>query len=338
MNRWLASALGVTVLLGSLAACGRAVEREPASSVADFTSCGPRTVDVSDVDVTPWDPAPTPELPVTVESFDGREVTVTDAGRILAVDLYGSLAEIVFGLGLGERVVGRDTATTFPAAADLPRVTPAGHDLSAEGILRLQPSVVLTDSTIGPAAVIEQLRAAGIPVIFFDPSRSLESVPARIAAVAQALGVPAAGEELAGRFADELASFHMSDVDDRPNVAFLYLRGGAGVWLIGGDGAGSDSMIEAAGGVDAGTSLGLERFRPLTAEALAAAAPDVLLVMTAGLESVGGLDALIELPGVAQTPAAANRRVVDIDDGLLLTFGIRSPRVVTALAEALWCR
>jgi iron complex transport system substrate-binding protein len=295
-------------------------------------------VDVSDVDVMPVAPPPAPELPVTVESFDGQVVTVTDTSRILAVDLYGSLAEIVFALGLGDRVVGRDAATTFDAAKDLPLVTPAGHDLSAEGILRLEPSVILTDSTIGPAAVIAQLRDAGIPIVFFDPGRTLDGVPARMTAVAGALGVPRAGGELAARFVDELDNAASSSVDIRPSVAFLYLRGTAGIYLMGGDRAGSDDMIEAAGGTDAGSALGLERFRPLTAEALAAAAPDILLVMTAGLESVGGVDALLRMPGISQTPAASTRRVVDVDDGMLLTFGARSARVVAAVADALWCR
>ena len=337
MNRWLVPVVGAVLVVSVAAGCGRAQERKPSESVDDYTSCGPRTVDVSDVDVTPLAPS-TPELPVTVSSFDGEVVTVADASRILAVDLYGSLAEIVFALGLGEYVVGRDTATTFEAAKDLPLVTPAGHDLSAEGILRLNPTVILTDSTTGPATVIDQLRAAGIPVVFFDPSRSLDGVPARMTAVADALGVPRAGDALASSSANRAASAASSTVDSRPTVAFLYLRGSAGVYLIGGDLAGSDAMIEAAGGIDAGSALGLERFRPLTAEALAAAAPDVLLVMTAGLESVGGIDALLQMPGIAQTPAAASRRVVDIDDGMLLTFGARSPQVVRTLADALWCR
>ncbi|MEV4727370.1 ABC transporter substrate-binding protein, partial [Micromonospora humida] len=107
---------------------------------------------------------------------------------------------------------------------------------------------------------------------------------------------------------------------------------------IGGRGAGSDAMIEAAGGVDAGSAIGLAKFRPLTSEGLINAAPDVILVMSGGLESVGGVDGLLRLPGVGQTPAGAARRVVDMDDGVLLTFGTRSGQVVRALADALHCR
>lgn len=95
-------------------------------------------------------------------------------------------------------------------------------------------------------------------------------------------------------------------------------------------------MIEAIGGVDAGSAAGLTKFRPLTSEGLINAAPDVILVMSAGLASVGGVEGLLKLPGIAQTPAGAGRRIVDMDDGVLLTFGTRSGPAVQALASAVY--
>ncbi|MGW0243045.1 heme/hemin ABC transporter substrate-binding protein [Micromonospora chalcea] len=280
-------------------------------------------------------PAPTPALPATVRSGDGTTVTVDDVSRILPVNLHGSIAEIVFGLGLGGNVIGRDTSTTFPAAAHLPVVTPGGHDLSAEAVLDLDPSVVLVDDGVGPPEVLRQLRAAGIPVVRVPAEPTLDGVPAHIRAIAAALGVPEAGERLVTRVRSEIAEArHTAPAGRAPRIAFLYLRGTAGVYLIGGRGAGSDAMIEAVGGVDAGSAAGLSKFRPLTSEGLINAAPDVILVMSAGLASVGGVDGLVKLPGVAQTPAGANRRVVDMADGTLLTFGVRSGRVVQALARA----
>src|SRR5690606_2760465 len=156
----------------------------------------PTSAVVADDTIEPVATAPAQQLPVTVESCDGAVVEVADTSRILAVDLYGTLAEIVFSLGLGDNVIGRDTSTGFPEAADLPVVTPGAHDLNAEAILALNPSVVLTDKTIGPTDVQLQLRDAGIPVIFFDDTRSMDTIPTHIRAVAGALGVPDAGEEL----------------------------------------------------------------------------------------------------------------------------------------------
>jgi iron complex transport system substrate-binding protein len=331
----------IVVVAALLAAGGcTSVSEVGPESAAGVAGCGAATARLAEEDVDPVEPRPVPQLPVTVKSADGRDVTVKSADRILAVNLYGSLAEIVFSLGLGDRVIGRDTSTAFPAAAKLPLVTPQGHDLSAEAVLKLDPTVLVADDSIGPATVLQQIRDAGIPVVIVDDEQTLDAIPAHIRAVAGALGVTAAGESLVSRVQSEIdaAKKPAPREGTPPRIAFLYVRGTAGVYLIGGDGAGSDAMIEAIGAVDAGTEAGLKKFRPLTSEGLINAAPDVILVMTEGLNSVGGVDGLLKLPGVAQTPAGMNRRIVDMDDGILLNFGARTGKAVEALAEAVYRR
>ncbi|GIU85869.1 MAG: ABC transporter substrate-binding protein [Acidimicrobiia bacterium] len=288
------------------------------------------------VTTAPSDPKPTPELPVTVASADGRDVTVEDVSRI--VPLTGSLAEIVFSLGLGDRVVARDVSATFPEARHLPLVTRA-HDVSAESLLSQRPTVVLAQTDTGPPEALEQVRRAGVPVVVFELPSGVEGIGARVRAVAAALGVPGAGDRLAARVRDEIARVQEAIPPDAPapRVAFLYMRGQAGVYLIGGEGSGADSMIAAAGGIDAGTAAGLDDpFTPITTEALVGAAPDVILMTTTGLESVGGVDGLVEIPGIAQTPAGRDRRVVTVEDGLLYGFGARTPDAIAALIEGLY--
>jgi len=330
----------VAVLAGLLLATGGCAGQTTTvtEGAAPAASCGPTTARLDSLDVTPLADPGQPALPVTVDSADGQKVTVTDASRILAVNLYGSIAEIVFALGLGDRVVGRDTSTTFPSAAHLPLVTPGGHDLSAEGVLRLAPTVVLVDASIGPPEVLAQLRRSGIPVVFLDQTQTVEAIAPHIRAVAAALGVPEAGERLVSRVEGEIAAAkRTTPPGQRPlRIAFLYVRGTAGVFLLGGKGAGSDAMITAIGAEDAGTAIGMAKFRPLTSEGLINAAPDVILVMTKALESVDGVEGLLRLPGVAQTPAGANRRIVDMDDGMLLSFGTRTGKAIQALADAVY--
>lgn len=315
-------ALGILLVLLATA-CGSGGSAPPAQQPSDLSAVVP----VSDT-------APAPALPVTVRSDDGVEVQVRDVRRIVAVNLSGTLAEIVFSLGLGDNVVGRDIATTFGAAADLPVVTKA-HDLSAEGVLALDPTVVLADRSIGPPEALDQLRAAGVPVVLVPEAWSLDAVYPRIGAVAAALGVPDAGRALVERTRAQVRQA-LASVPPREQplrIAFLYLRGTAGVYLMGGRGSGADSLIEAIGGVDAGSEIGLEKFRPLTSEGLVLAAPDVIVLMDGGLESVGGPDGLLEVAGVAQTPAGQARRFVAMDDGALLSFGPRTGAVVSELAR-----
>ncbi|MFF9104600.1 hemin ABC transporter substrate-binding protein [Streptomyces rubrogriseus] len=285
--------------------------------------------------VEPLGMSPEPRLPVTVRSADGERVTVERAGRI--VPLSGSLSEIVFTLGLGDRVVARDVTATFEQAAKLPVVT-RGHDVSAESVLSLRPDLVLAETTSGPEEAVDQIRAAGVPVLFVEAAKGLDDVGPRIGAVADALGVPAAGKELTRRSEQRIEAVR-GDVPhgQEPRVAFLYLRGSASVYLIGGEDSGAGSLIEAAGAVDAGAASGLDRdFTAITSEALAKAAPDAILVMSKGLESVGGVDGLVKIPGVAQTPAGMDRRIVSVEDGVLLNYGPRTDQVLKSVVAQLY--
>lgn len=327
----------VGLLVALVAGCGENAATGTGPGTAE-TSSGVVHV-ASDAPIDPVSPAPAPELPVTVRSVDGVDVEIDDVSRILAVDLYGTLAETVFSLGLGDNVVGRDTSTGFAEAASLPLVTVGGHSLSAEAVLDLDPSVVLTDTTIGPPEVLAQLREAGIPVVFFDPTRTIDGIGDQIEAVATALGVADAGRELAARTTADIAAATADSASTfadgaAPRVAFLYLRGSA-VALLGGPGSGADELVTAIGGVDAGTAVGLERpFTQITSEALVGAAPDVLLLLDGGLASVDGIDGLLAVPGIAQTPAGAHRAVVTVTDSGLLTFGPRTAATLRALAAA----
>ncbi|WP_190081229.1 heme/hemin ABC transporter substrate-binding protein [Streptomyces longisporoflavus] len=288
--------------------------------------------------VEPLETRPDPVLPATVTSADGTKVTVEDTSRI--VPLTGSLNEIVFTLGLGENVVARDITATFEQAKKLPVVTRA-HDVSAESVLSLKPTVVLADTSTGPAEAIGQIRDAGIPLVVFDPAKSLDDVGPRIDAVAKTLGVGKSGDELKSRTRERIAKVRKSIPAaaraEKPRVAFLYLRGSASVYLLGGRESGAGSLLEAAGAVDAGKASGLEKdFTAITSEALAKAAPDAILVMSKGLESVDGVDGLLKVPGVAETPAGLDRRVVSIDDGVLLNYGPRTDQVLKSLVDQLY--
>jgi len=311
--------------------------QRPTVDPATFPT-GPRTATFAGNEIDPIVAAPTPALPVTVPSHDGRQVTVTDASRIIAVDLYGTLGEIVYSLGLGENVVGRDLPTGFPEAADVPVVTGAGHALSIETILGLDPSVILTDATLLTDTARSQLESSGIPVVYFDEARTLDGIDDRITAVAATLGVPEAGAALVARTDQQVCAALAGVPADtgNPLVAFLYLRGST-IKMLFGPGSGADDLIREIGGQDAGTAIGLtQQYAPVTSEAIIAAAPAAYLVMTDGLESSGGLDAMLAIPGLAQTPAGQNQRVVDMDGSRLLTFGPRTGETIASLVEAFY--
>ncbi|MTE16943.1 heme/hemin ABC transporter substrate-binding protein [Nocardia aurantiaca] len=319
--------------------------------VAGVTACGigtsntsgghgPVTASIGDLDPIPIGAEPSPVLPTTVKSFDGSQVTVTDTSRIIAADRYGTLAQTVVALGLRSKLIGRSNSAAFPAVKDLPTVSSGAGTLSVESVAALRPTVFLTDTTAVTPALRDQLAALGITVVYFDPQRTMDGVVPQIEAVAAALGVPDAGKALAQRTRDEISAATASAPhrDSKPKIAFLYLRSAA-IAMIAGPGSGADSLIAAIGGVDAGTASGITRdFLPITSEAMIAASPDVFLLMSDGLASVGGVDGLEKMPGVAQTPAGRDRRVVDMSDAVLLSFGPDTGRVLTALITAVYGR
>ncbi|RSN41000.1 ABC transporter substrate-binding protein [Streptomyces sp. WAC 04229] len=331
-NRLAGAALSVLALTLTATGCSGSSEASPG------TPAGPGAPSAGQPVANRLEPLagrPTPRLPVTVRSADGEKVTVEGAERV--VPLSGSLSEIVFTLGLGDRVVARDVTATFEQASKLPVVT-RGHDVSAESVLSLKPDLVIAETTTGPAEAVDQIRAAGVPVLFVEAAGGLDDVGPRIRTVADALGVPAAGKELTRR-SEERIEAARGDVPhgEEPRVAFLYLRGSASVYLIGGADSGAGSLIEAAGAVDAGAASGLDKdFTAITSEALVKAAPDAILVMSKGLESVGGVDGLVKIPGVAQTPAGMDRRIVSVEDGVLLNYGPRTDQVLESVVAQLY--
>lgn len=269
---------------------------------------------------------------VMIETADLPQITpltpnLDPAAPQRIVSLATGVGETLVALGVADRVVGRDETSDDPLLANVPVVTEA-HSVSAERVLALDPDLVIVDARTSPSEALDQLEATGIQVVEVPEAWTLGDIGPRTIAVAEAIGVDPAP------LLDGLPS-DATPPPDGPRVAFLYLRGTAGIYLLGGSGSGADSVIHAAGGVDVGAEAGYDAFIPLTAEALATLDPDVLIVMSKGLESVNGIDGLLELPGVAQTTAGRDGRVIVVDDTILLSFGPRTPALVEALREAL---
>ena len=266
------------------------------------------------------------ENDVTAISID----STSDFSVSRVVVLANGVAEIMAALNAKSILVGRDISSTEKELKDIPIVT-SGHQVMPEKVIELKPDLVIIDASTGPKAALDQIRNAGIKIVETPESWTLSDIPTKVSAVASAIGAPQQGDLLNQAFAKEIKT---STIATKPRIAFLYLRGTSSVYLIGGPGSGSDSLIEAIGATDVGAQSLPNPFNTMTAESLATLNPDVIIVMTKGLQSVGGISGLLKLPGVAQTQAGKNQAVIDVDDSLLLSYGPRTPSLVTALAKA----
>ncbi len=267
----------------------------------------------------------------TVLDADGQPVAITDVSRVVVAG--GSLTEIVYALGAEATLVGCDASSLYPeAATKLPQVGYV-RALSAEGVLSLRPTLVITLPEAGPPAALAQLRASGTPALIVPAENSIEGVKRKIRVVAEALDRQLQGEALIRQLDADLAQARdvLARSAHKPKVMFIYARG-QGAASVAGRNTAAAEMIRLAGGVNA---FDFEGYKPLTAEAAVAAAPDVILLTTRGLESSGGVAGVLAMPGIMQTPAGRNRRIVPLDDLLLLGFGPRAGQGVLELARQL---
>ena len=257
---------------------------------------------------------------------DGVISIVSDSTRI--VSLSGDLTEIIFELGHGDSVVGVDVTTVYPeAAASLP-IIGIGRFLTAEGVLAQQPTLVIGDTQTSPLTAIEQIRSAGVPVVILDIPTTFDGLYAKMRQMGDVLDAADAATELADRVKGEVDAALATVADAEPTrMAYVYTRG-PDVVLLFGDGMVTNPLIEGAAGIDAGAETGIEGTIPVTAEALVAAAPEVIIVPEEGYGILGGFDAFVALPGVAQTPAGQTGTVYAYPEGDFLTFG---PRVAESL-------
>lgn len=296
-------------------------------------------------DVTPVTDSADPALPVSLTDADGEDITVDDVSRIVPLDISGTISRTLAGLGLRDNIVGRSVSSMEPSLRDLPVVTHGGHSISAESVLNLDPSLVVLNHSIGPDDAVQQIRDAGVPVVMMeDPEYSPEAVSASITTVADIVGLPDEGKKLAERAADEAdeARSTIKDLADAATdgaplrAAFLYARGDGGVFYILGPDSGTSELIEGLGAVDVAKENGITDMAPANAEALAKLDPDVLVMMSAGLQSTGNIDGLLTKPGIAQTKAGQNRRILAIPDSQALSFGPQTGEMLLAAASALY--
>ncbi len=280
--------------------------------------------------------ASTSALPFTFVGPDGVETVVEDASRI--VSLSGEFSEIIWDLGLGPNLVGVDLSSVYPKE-EMRLIPKIGVErlLLAEPILAQDPTVVIGDEDATPREVIDQVRQTGVPVVIFPRFMGIEAPATKIRAVGDVLGVPERAEELAASVQAEIdaAVARAASIEDRPRVAVVYVANRGETLLLLGDNTVMEGIIEAAGGIDVAPAAGADGMMPLTPEALAAGQPDVIVTSERALDAFGGMEGFTALPGVAQTPAGENGRILVYEDLYLLGLGPRTGDLLIELLEAL---
>lgn len=261
--------------------------------------------------------------PVEVTDASGETVVINSTERIIG--LNGSTTEILFALGLDANIVGCDASSTYPKDVQK-RLPSVGYQyrLNAEGILSLKPTLVIGRENVKPPQVVEQLRSAGVTVLLLTEPRTFEEAKQRLRTIGTAVNRQERAEELISALEKHIETLEsklaIREGQPKRKALFLYLRGPQTAFVLGKNSA-AGAMIEIVGAANAAEKI--EGTKPMTAEAVIASQPDVYILFESGLKSIGGVEGLLKVPGLAQTPAGRNKRVVAMDGLYLSGFGPR---------------
>ena len=251
------------------------------------------------------------------------------------VSIGGTVTEILYALGAGDRIIARDSTSTFPVEAMKKPDIGYMRALSPEGILGQSPDLILSEDGAGPPDALAILKASEIPMVMIDTPPDGAAIAKKIRDVGSAVGLSDKAETLAVKTDADLAGL-AGEVkklpQSRKRVLFV-LSVANGRIMAGGKDTEAAAIIEMAGGVNAAD--GITGYKPLTDEAVIAARPDVVLVMQSGNHGVKA-EEMFALPAFQSTPAAASKSLIRMDGLLLLGFGPRTPEAARSLAASLY--
>ncbi|MGV8938596.1 MAG: heme/hemin ABC transporter substrate-binding protein [Allorhizobium sp.] len=255
------------------------------------------------------------------------------ASRIVSIG--GTVTEIIYALGAGERIVAVDTTSLFPAEVSTKPNVGYMRNLSAEGIIAQHPDLIIAEAGSGPPDTIAILQASGIPFISIPTPPRVDGIVAKIRAVGAAIGKDAQSEQLAATVSPKLAAL-ADDLrrrdGERRRVLFL-LSASNGRLMAAGTETAAAAMIELAGGTNAAASIA--GYKPMSDEAVIAMAPEVIIMMENGGSRMTA-DELFSLPALASSPAARDQALIQVDGLYMLGFGPRTADAARDLARSLY--
>jgi iron complex transport system substrate-binding protein len=253
-------------------------------------------------------------------------------GKDRIVCISKQLTELMFTLHQGNKIVGVDLSSTYPAEAT--KLTTVGYHraLSAEGIISLEPTLVIHQNDIAPDNVIPQLQGVGIPVKAYPQANTIDSTKILISLLGKEFGQDTAANRIIANMNEQLAQADaiVKKYSSKPRVMIVHFGRQKNQYFIMGTKGPAHKMIQLAGGVNVADSA---NFRNLSPEVILQYQPDVILATDFGYDRMGSKEKFAELPGLALTPAVKNGKIYRIEEHDLVYFGPRSGTTIINMAE-----
>ena len=270
----------------------------------------------------------------TIIDATGRTITVRDTSRIVSIG--GAVTEILYALGHDKNIVGVDSTSVFPPQAMKEKAN-VGYmrQLSAEGVLGLNPSVMIAIAGSGPKETMNVLETAKVPLVIVPDTYTEAGIVEKIDVIAKVTGAAARAQCLTAQVHDDLAALAKirNGIDDKKRVLFVlsFVNGRA---MAAGTHTAADGILKLAGATN--VIADYEGYKQLNDEAVIAARPDVIVSIQRGGPGVLDEATVFAHPAFAATPAAAKRAFVAMEGLYLLGFGPRTARAARDLAQTLY--
>lgn len=238
------------------------------------------------------------------------------------ITIGGSVTEIVFELGLGDEVIAVDQSSVSPSiVTELPQV---GYIrmISAEGILSLNPNIILTTTDIGPPKVIDQLKQSGVEFYIYDSAYSLEGIISLIKNISNDLKINNKGLELINEVnnIDSKIEKLKNNKKSQPKMVF-FMNPSIGSFTAAGASTKADYFIKYLGG-DNVFSNQFKKYSKVTKENIVNLNPDIILAgSTKGGNEEDILSTFYNKDEFKSLNAIKNKDVIYLNMGKYLTFG-----------------
>lgn len=258
--------------------------------------------------------------------FHNKEIDGTKDMRIVC--LSKQLTEMVFALGKGHDIVACDLSSTYPDSAKLLKTVGYHRALSAEGIISMNPDLVIHSNDIGPENIQPQIVKAGLKVKIFGGANTIDSAKLLLTDLGKFFGAEKKADSIIKKMDADIAkaaeALKAMNVKDTPTVMIIHFGRANNVYFVmsGRKGVG-DKMIQLAGGKAA--VYDAKGARQISAEAVATANPDIIIATDFGFDQMGSMDKFASgVPGVSLTNAAKNKRIYRFEEHDMVYFGPRS--------------
>ncbi len=256
-------------------------------------------------------------------------IAADDTHQQRIISAGSAVTELVLALGADDQLVAIDVTSRFPQSDKLPKIG-YHRNLSAEGLIALQPTTLIGSDEMGPDTAISQLKSAGVAVEIVNTEASVDGLLKRIDQIAKITHTQENATAVKEEVSKKIAALKANQVpqNEAKKVLFLLIHEGRPANVAGSE-TSPNAIIELAGGINPAAES-LTSYKPLSMESMVEMQPDVILVSGRSYQKMGGADAILKsLPMLAATPAGMNKQIITVN-GSALVGGLG----LASLAEA----